>query len=250
MNKILLINLLLYLFIITKYIYFRFELPFNIWCLGCERHLARGVRFNAEKKQIGKYYTTPIFSFRMKCPSCSGWIEIHTDPKNCEYEVFSGGKRKNEEFKKEDNEIGGTRLSEEESEKLKSNPFFQLEHEARDTKRAQEQLPRLKALQLAKDSVYKDDWESSQSVRKLFCEDRKKIEKGQRMEEDFKRRNGLGGSMLKLKLLPEHPDDRATAKAIDFSTNRKKTKIPEIPLKGLEDDPKTFQLKKIIKRRD
>lgn len=40
-----------------------------------------GVRYNAEKKKIGSYYSTPIYSFRCKCHLCSGWFEIHTDPK-------------------------------------------------------------------------------------------------------------------------------------------------------------------------
>jgi coiled-coil domain-containing protein 130 len=26
-----------------------------------------GVRYNAEKKKVGMYYTTPIYQFRMKC---------------------------------------------------------------------------------------------------------------------------------------------------------------------------------------
>ena len=40
-----------------------------------------GVRYNAEKKKIGNYYSTPIFSFRCKCHLCDGWFEIQTDPK-------------------------------------------------------------------------------------------------------------------------------------------------------------------------
>lgn len=30
----------------------RFEVPFNIWCDQCGEHIAKGVRFNAEKKQV------------------------------------------------------------------------------------------------------------------------------------------------------------------------------------------------------
>lgn len=40
-----------------------------------------GVRYNAEKKKIGNYYSTPIYSFRCKCHLCDGWFEIQTDPK-------------------------------------------------------------------------------------------------------------------------------------------------------------------------
>ena len=40
-----------------------------------------GVRYNAEKKKVGNYYTTPIYKFRMKCHLCDNYIEIETDPK-------------------------------------------------------------------------------------------------------------------------------------------------------------------------
>ena len=40
-----------------------------------------GVRYNAEKKKIGSYFSTPIYSFRCKCHLCDGWFEIETDPK-------------------------------------------------------------------------------------------------------------------------------------------------------------------------
>ena len=40
-----------------------------------------GVRYNAEKSQVGKYYSTPIFKFRMKCHLCDNYFEIETDPK-------------------------------------------------------------------------------------------------------------------------------------------------------------------------
>lgn len=77
----------------------RFELPFNIWWYvhrtrlsltqpnsfpfsdGCNNHIGMGVRYNAEKKKIGNYYSTPIFSFRCKCHLCDNWFEIQTDPK-------------------------------------------------------------------------------------------------------------------------------------------------------------------------
>jgi hypothetical protein len=32
-------------------------MPFNIWCGGCNSMIAKGVRFNAEKKQVGNYCT-------------------------------------------------------------------------------------------------------------------------------------------------------------------------------------------------
>jgi coiled-coil domain-containing protein 130 len=47
-----------------------------------------GVRYNAEKKKIGMYYSTPMFSFRCKCHLCSGWFEIQTDPQVRSHALF------------------------------------------------------------------------------------------------------------------------------------------------------------------
>ena len=49
----------------------------------CSRqsHLGAGVRYNAQKRKVGAYYSTPIYAFRCKCHLCSGWFEIRTDPK-------------------------------------------------------------------------------------------------------------------------------------------------------------------------
>jgi Saf4/Yju2 protein len=54
----------------------------------------QGVRFNAEKKAIGNYHSTKIWSFSMRTPCCSTRIEIHTDPKNARYKIVSGAKQK------------------------------------------------------------------------------------------------------------------------------------------------------------
>lgn len=83
-----------------------------------------GVRYNAEKKKIGTYYSTPIFSFRCKCHLCDGWFEIETDPKvytmialserrrlsflssfwqNTRYKVVSGARQKDEDWDPEEN---------------------------------------------------------------------------------------------------------------------------------------------------
>ncbi len=82
----------------------RFEMPFHVWCEGCNQHIGMGVRYNAEKKKVGMYYSTPIWSFRMKCYLCSHPMELQTDPKNSDYQVISGAVRKTEEF--DPSEIG------------------------------------------------------------------------------------------------------------------------------------------------
>jgi coiled-coil domain-containing protein 130 len=49
--------------------------------LTCNNHIGMGVRYNAEKRKIGMYFSTPMFAFRCKCHLCDGWFEIRTDPK-------------------------------------------------------------------------------------------------------------------------------------------------------------------------
>ena len=61
-----------------------------------------GVRYNAEKKKIGNYYSTPIYSFRCKCHLCDNWFTIETDPKNTQYVVTSGARKKDEDWDPEE----------------------------------------------------------------------------------------------------------------------------------------------------
>ena len=50
-------------------------MPFNIWCGGCNSMIAKGVRFNAEKKQVGNYYSTKV-SFLTDCISYSVYFNL------------------------------------------------------------------------------------------------------------------------------------------------------------------------------
>ena len=117
----------------------RFEMPYNVRCLGCDNHIAKGVRFNAEKKTIGKYLSTNILSFRMMCHCEDGtsrtsrltnphWIEIHTDPKNAEYVVAEGAVRVSDPALRTPAELGvEATLDSEEADKRAANPFYRLE---------------------------------------------------------------------------------------------------------------------------
>lgn len=80
----------------------RFELPFNIWCGGCNSHIGQGVRYNAEKKHVGDYYSTKIWAFRCKCHLCSHWFEVRTDPKNAQYVVHEGARRQVQDWNPEE----------------------------------------------------------------------------------------------------------------------------------------------------
>ena len=72
----------------------RFEMPYNVGCRRCGQTIARGVRFNAEKRVVGKYHSTPIYAFTMLTRCCANQLEIHTDPKDAEYVIVSGADRR------------------------------------------------------------------------------------------------------------------------------------------------------------
>ncbi|KAI0048964.1 DUF572-domain-containing protein [Auriscalpium vulgare] len=74
----------------------QFELPFDIWCGSCSAHIGMGARYNAEKREVGMYYSTPIYSFRCKCHHCGGGFEINTAPTNAGYVVASGARQQDE----------------------------------------------------------------------------------------------------------------------------------------------------------
>ena len=68
---------------ISRYSGHKFHALFNHAALLTYKCYTLGVRYNAEKKKVGNYYTTPIYRFRMKCHLCDNHFEIETDPKVC-----------------------------------------------------------------------------------------------------------------------------------------------------------------------
>lgn len=191
----------------------RFEMPFNIWCLSCDRHIARGVRFNAEKRTVGKYLSTPIYGFRMKCPSCSGWMEIHTDPANSEYQVKSGARRKAEEWNAESIGIEQPGLTDAERQQMASNPFMRLEHQSKDRKQLVLAVPRLQERVGRSLALWRDDFASSSLARQKFRQERAQIGERRSREASLKERLCLGD----LQLAPELAEDVAASKKVTFT---------------------------------
>ncbi|CAG8468388.1 12458_t:CDS:2 [Ambispora gerdemannii] len=189
----------------------RFELPYNIWCNGCGKHVGKGVRYNAEKKRIGNYYSTPIWSFRMKCHLCDNWIEIQTDPKNAQYVVVGGARQKVETWEPEDTET--IRLKdEEEQRRLAEDALFKLEHTVKDERKAAESATVLERLQMLNEKQWADPYTHSQKMRKKFREEKKTLHLTKLKDDEILTRNGLS-----IPLLPESPEDDFMAKTTDFS---------------------------------
>jgi coiled-coil domain-containing protein 130 len=190
----------------------RFEMPFPIWCTNCPKPtiIGQGVRFNAEKKKVGNYYTTPIFSFRMKHTACGGWIEIRTDPKNTAYVVHEGARKRDTG---EDKALEGDVkiLTEEEREERRNNAFSSLEGKVEDRQRLEMAKERLDELQALQEQQWEDPYERNQRLRKAFREGRKRREHEASVASALQDKMSLG-----IDLLPENEDDARRAAFVDF----------------------------------
>ncbi|TDL25514.1 DUF572-domain-containing protein [Rickenella mellea] len=194
----------------------RFELPFNIWCDGCNNHIGMGVRYNAEKKKIGNYFSTPIYSFRCKCHLCDNWFTIETDPKNTRYVVMSGARKKDEDWDPEEN--GGFAIHNSDPTAGPVDPLAALEKSTDAQKNfTQVQAPRLESLQSLSDHYNTDPYSLSTKVRRLFRQE-KKIEAKKKEADDATR--GKYALPEDLKLLQDDEQTTAAAKEEWVTTRR------------------------------
>jgi coiled-coil domain-containing protein 130 len=170
------------------------------------------VRFNAEKKKVGNYYSTPVWSFRFKHTICGGWIEVRTDPQNAEYVVVDGGRRRDTGVDKlldGEMRIG---VSEEDKERLeKEGGFGALEKKVQDKTLFNSQKERLDQLLSASDRDWADPYEKSRKLRAEFRVGRRQRQSDERTGEALKEKFGLA-----VELLAEHSEDNERVKYIDF----------------------------------
>ena len=145
----------------------RIELPFDIWCEHCSAHVGKGVRYNARKKEVGKYFSTRIFEFSMTCHLCSGPIVMKTDPEHRDYAMVSGARRKTETYDSKDARV--IELPDKAArEKLEQDPMFKLEHKTVDREVAKKQDKDLKRLISLRSDQYEDDYRASRLIRSGF----------------------------------------------------------------------------------
>ncbi|KAJ8283256.1 hypothetical protein COCON_G00021060 [Conger conger] len=204
----------------------RFEMPYNIWCDGCKNHIGMGVRYNAEKKKVGNYYTTPIYRFRMKCHLCVNYIEMQTDPATCDYVIVSGASRKEERWDMADNEqILTTEHSE--KEKLATDPMYKLDHGGRDQEKLRAALPSLAELQDMQSS-WRNDFQLNSALRRKFRDEKKVMAEEEEKDSIVRKRTGLS-----IPLLPEREEDKRLAALLTFQSpdsydDRQQSKRKEI----------------------
>ncbi|POS70513.1 DUF572 domain-containing protein [Diaporthe helianthi] len=200
----------------------RFEMPFAVWCGHCDPPviIGQGVRFNAEKKKVGNYYSSPVYSFRMRHVVCGGWIEVRTDPKNTAYVVVEGGRKRDTGEGKgaEDSLVGdgvgvpAIKTAREQAEEREA-AFSNLEKTIEDRAALAAARERIDEIEDANAKQWDDPYTRNQMLRKAFRVGRKQREKDSAAAEDLKDRMGLG-----IELLPESEEDARWAKLVDFGT--------------------------------
>ena len=213
----------------------RFELPFAVWCTTCvpEGLIGQGVRFNAEKRKVGMYFTSTVWEFRIKHTVCGGWIEIRTDPQSTEYVVGKGGRRRDYgdqggEGGYEwvgDGEEGGVgemgmglgmdaRGKEEEKDRLeRDGGFGRLEKKVVDRRRLLSQAERLDQLKGQSERGWSDPYERNRELRRGFRVGRRRRDEEKRTGEELGIRYGLNGA---LEILPGVEEDGVRAGLIEF----------------------------------
>lgn len=152
------------------------------------------MRYNAEKKKIGKYYSTPIYSFRCKCHLCSGWFEIQTDPKNTRYIVTEGARAQVQDWDPEEN--GGHPVidynNKKEGEEDGANAFEKFEKASTSKKRALTNAERLAELEDHNDERWTDPYTLNKNLRKALREDKGKMRESRAQDDELAARYGLG----------------------------------------------------------
>ena len=195
----------------------RFEMPFAAWCTSCPRPMLipQGRRFNATKKRVGNYYTTPIWEFSMRHADCGGQLRIATDPKNTDYRVIEGAKKR--DYGDDGDSSArrpGLRGEEGAREEDRQSAFSRLEKTIEDRAALARASERIERLEEDREHGWRDPYTMNQELRRLFRIGRHERERVGRENERL--RDRLGGIGEDVEILPETDEDRRRAALVDF----------------------------------
>ncbi|KAK4643518.1 Protein saf4 [Podospora bellae-mahoneyi] len=151
----------------------RFEMPFPIWCATCPQPtlIPQGVRFNASKSRSGSYHTTPIYTFTLRHPPCSGTITIQTDPKNTDYVVLSGARRQNVATSTDDL-VTTSIKTQREKEEERETAFGKLEKTIADREQARDATVRIDELRDSNERLWEDPFTANRRLKREIKADR------------------------------------------------------------------------------
>ena len=185
-------------------------MPVNVWCDGCGEHIARGVRYNAEKKKCGTYFTSDVFEFQMNCHLCGQRFIIKTDPENRDYEFVSGLHRKVETF--DVKEIGTREFDDKEQALMRADAIRSLENKEEDSMKFEKAVPTLDRLKDLEEKLHTNEDSLNQRVRSKLREIRK-------AEERREARATAAG--LSIRLLPTSRSDIRKSRSVAFERKSK-----------------------------
>ncbi|PWY99673.1 DUF572-domain-containing protein [Testicularia cyperi] len=217
----------------------RFELPFNIWCGGCNNHIGQGVRYNAHKNHVGDYHSTKIWGFRCKCHICSSWFEIRTDPQHARYIVHEGAREQNREWDPEQN--GGHPIYDTESSgdqaapglagsssaapaPAQSDPFATLEKHQTERAKAKQRAQRVDELHSLSERRNTDPYTLNSKLRSHFRTEKRKRTDQLEKDLDLKRRIGWHPNAPLASLSPAS-ESRASAKWSQLQLQRDRSRL-------------------------
>ena len=144
----------------------RYELPFDAWCLKCNRHMCKGLRFNAKKDKIGKYFSTTLYSFTMKCYNCQQQFVIKTDPEHRSYDFAEGLRKMEQDFTPDEGDSLLQTTSEEVKEALVNDPMFRLQYDKEGKIKADIAKGTIEDLIDLKDVTTKNDIDANRLLRR------------------------------------------------------------------------------------
>lgn len=180
-------------------------------CLGCKRPLGKGTRFNARKEKAGKYYTTTIWAFAMKCPSCSEDFVIETDPQNSDYKFCCGLRRSEQRRYEPDPEEHHILTDEATQQALANDPLYALEHAETDKRRAAAKKERITKLMEWSEDTREQDYDLNAALRRSA----RGVRKEARALADKAEGMGLG-----IELLPHNDEDASLAASMELDVAR------------------------------
>eukprot|EP00285_Hemiselmis_virescens_P016636 CAMPEP_0173400662 /NCGR_PEP_ID=MMETSP1356-20130122/48595_1 /TAXON_ID=77927 ORGANISM="Hemiselmis virescens, Strain PCC157" /NCGR_SAMPLE_ID=MMETSP1356 /ASSEMBLY_ACC=CAM_ASM_000847 /LENGTH=254 /DNA_ID=CAMNT_0014360627 /DNA_START=35 /DNA_END=796 /DNA_ORIENTATION=+ len=195
----------------------RFETPFDIVCGGCAEVIHKGVRFNADKRKAGNYFSTTIWEFELKCAKCDHKMFMLTDPENTTYKCGEGCRAAVQGWAEDEDTL--KMPDKKEQRRLESDPFFKLEHSAApdgsgrraDEVKAKEMKPIIAQLRDVQEVRSRDDAMLNRALRKNFRTEKKEIARKDAADTAERKRLNLA-----IKLLPSTQADADAAARVQF----------------------------------
>jgi coiled-coil domain-containing protein 130 len=202
----------------------RFEMPFKVQCLRCQTYIGQGTRYDADKKKVDKYFSTPIYEFMMRCQCitdpdksadgkiyCNQRFVIRTDPKNGDYQLVEGLRRKVETWSNED--AGTLELPDPETRRqMDSDPMLKTEKTIRNKQRERNDKERLADL-----LDLRDEREDAYALNCMLRRSNRERRKQEQAEAEAAARRGPDN--FALPMLAADAGDTAEAKSVNFRTD-------------------------------